>query len=79
MRQFLLVCDEEGVAAISRVCAGVVKFIEVRGISTQDASHNVLVTPIPQSGEPNGQQSPKEPGLPETRGVEVAVCYGGKD
>lgn len=79
MRQFLMVCDEEGMAAISRVCPGVVKFIEVRGVSTQDALHNVLVTPIPQSGEPNGQQSPEEPVLPEKRGVEAAVCDGCKD
>jgi hypothetical protein len=79
MKQFLMICDEEGVAAISRVCGTVVKFIEVQGTNSQDGKYNVLVSPIPQSGEPNGQQPAEDAILPATRSVEAAVCDSCKD
>lgn len=78
MKQFLMVCDEEGLTAISRVCGSVVKFIEVSGMQTPEGKFNVLVTPNFQSGGDNGEQSAKGATLPEIAGMETAVCDGSK-
>lgn len=46
MKQFVLVCDEKGMEAISRVCNGTVQFLEIQGMNVQDRPVMILTTPI---------------------------------
>ncbi len=46
MKQFVLVCDDKGMEAISRVCNGTVQFLEIQGMNVQDRPLMILTTPI---------------------------------
>ncbi len=45
MKQFVLVCDEKGMEAISLVCKGTVQFLEILGMDVHDRPLMVLTTP----------------------------------
>ena len=52
MRQFLILCDEKGMAAIQNVSGGTCQFLEVQGMPMEGGKYNFLVNPIPQQPDP---------------------------
>lgn len=58
MKQFVLVCDEKGMEAISRVCNGTVQFLEVQGMDINDRPLRVLTTPKVPEIEQVDEQDP---------------------
>ena len=58
MRQFLMVCDENGMSAIQRVSGGVCQFLEVQAMPMEGGKHQVLVTPVPQLASPPEEAIP---------------------
>lgn len=50
MKQFVLVCSEEGVAILNSVLTNVIQFVEVTGMGVPGHEHlQVLVSPVAPS------------------------------
>lgn len=56
-KQFLMLCDELGMAKINSVCNGTVQFLEVVALTIEGQPALVLATPIPPIPEPVEQEA----------------------
>ncbi len=45
-KQYLLICDDNGKAAVEKICNNTVQFLEVQGMTMNGTNVNILVTPI---------------------------------
>ena len=46
MKQYLMMCNEDGMNRLKRVLNDAVEFLEVQGMATGNNLYNLLVTPI---------------------------------